>query len=94
MSASHRKRITVNQSNFRTASILSVIIGLLSVVASAGGLVMEELYRKNLWVTSQFRGSDLVRLLIIVPLFRDRQAIALGHHERLDSSRQERKFFP
>jgi hypothetical protein len=58
----------VNQSKFRTAYIFSVIIGVLIAVASAGGLLMEELYRNNLWATSQFRGSDLVRLILVVPL--------------------------
>jgi hypothetical protein len=58
----------MNQSKLKTAYILSIVIGLLIAVASAGGLFLEELYRNNLWATSQFRGSDLVRLVIVVPL--------------------------
>lgn len=53
----------MHPSKFRTAYILSIIIGILIAIASAGGLVIEDLYRNNLWATSQFRGSDLVRLM-------------------------------
>lgn len=47
---------------------LSVVLTILIVVASAGGLLIDGLYRDNLWASAQFRGSDLVRLVIAVPL--------------------------
>ena len=53
---------------FRTAYALSILVGVLTAFASAAGLFVDGLYRNNLWATSQFRGSDLVRLAIVVPL--------------------------
>ncbi len=53
---------------WKTTHILSVLVGMLTAVASAAGLFAEGLYRNNLWATAQFRGSDLVRLVIVVPL--------------------------
>jgi hypothetical protein len=53
---------------FRTPYHLSILIGILISIASAGGLVINGLYRNNLWATSQFQGSDLVRLILVVPL--------------------------
>jgi hypothetical protein len=58
----------MNHRKFRIAYNLSIVIGLLIAVASAGGLFIEGLYRNNLWATSQFQGSDFVRLIIIVPI--------------------------
>ena len=56
------------QKKYRTAYILSILVVILMTVASAGGLSLEGLYRDNLWTSSQLRGSDLVRLIIAVPL--------------------------
>ena len=53
----------------RLPYLFTAIIVLLMAVASAGGLFLEDLYRNNLWATSQFRGSDLVRLMLVVPVF-------------------------
>ena len=47
---------------------LSIIITILIIVASAGGLFIDGLYRDNTWTTTQLRGSDLVRLLVVVPV--------------------------
>lgn len=58
----------MEQSRLASAITLSIIVGILIAVASAGGLLIEGLYRNNLWATSQFRGSDLVRLVVVVPL--------------------------
>jgi hypothetical protein len=52
----------------RSVFRMSVALALLIVVASAGGLLIDDLYRDNLWASSQFRGSDLVRLVVAVPL--------------------------
>lgn len=56
------------QSKFRWSYLLSAIIAILIIVASAGGLFLTGLYRDNTWTSSQFRGSDLVRLVVAVPL--------------------------
>ena len=57
---------------FRTkptaAFILSAIIAILTMVASAGGLFIEELYRDNAFATSAWRGTDLATLVIAVPI--------------------------
>jgi len=53
---------------YRTAYNLSIIITSLIIVASAGGLFIDGLYRDNTWTTTQLRGSDLVRLLVAVPI--------------------------
>jgi hypothetical protein len=58
----------MDQERLAPAITLSIVIGILIAVASAGGLLIEGLYRNNLWATSQFRGSDLVRLAVVVPL--------------------------
>jgi hypothetical protein len=58
----------VEQDRLAPAITLSIIVGILIAAASAGGLLIEGLYRNNLWATSQFRGSDLVRLAVVVPL--------------------------
>jgi hypothetical protein len=52
---------------FRTAYSLSIVITILIIVASAGGLFIEGLYRDNTWTTTQLRGSDLVRLVVAAP---------------------------
>lgn len=51
----------------KLAYSLSAIIAVLMIVASAGGLFIEGLYRDNLFVTSAWRGNDLVTLLVAVP---------------------------
>jgi hypothetical protein len=58
----------MNDPKLSTAYILSILIGLLIAIASAGGLLLDGLYSNNLWAASQFQGSDLVRLVIVVPL--------------------------
>lgn len=57
---------------FRTkptaAYILSAIIAILTIVASAGGLFIDDLYRDNAFATSAWRGTDLATLVIAVPI--------------------------
>jgi hypothetical protein len=56
----------MSQDKFKPAHLLSAIIAVLALVASAGGL-FTELYRDNAWVT-QLLGNDLVTLVVAVPL--------------------------
>jgi hypothetical protein len=51
-----------------TAFALSAIIAVLTVVAAAGGLIIDDLYRDNAFATSAWRGTDLVTLVVAVPL--------------------------
>ena len=53
---------------FTSAYLLSFIIIILAIVASAGGLLLQDLYRDNLWVTSQWQGNDFVTLVVAVPV--------------------------
>ena len=52
----------------RTAYLLSILIAVLAAIASAGGLLLDGLYRDNLFVTSAWKGNDLVTLFVAVPL--------------------------
>jgi hypothetical protein len=47
---------------------LSILIAILATTASSGGLLLSDLYRDNTWVTSAWRGNDLVTLSIAVPV--------------------------
>jgi hypothetical protein len=52
----------------RAAYALSAIVALASVVASAAGLWMKDVYQDDTdWATAAFRGGDLVTLAIAVP---------------------------
>ena len=51
-----------------TAYVLSGIIAVLTVVAAAGGLFIDDLYRDNAFATSAWRGTDLATLVVAVPL--------------------------
>src|SRR5512135_617653 len=52
----------------KTARILSILIAALAAVASAGGLLLRGLYRDNTFVSSTWKGNDLVTLVIAVPI--------------------------
>jgi hypothetical protein len=57
---------------FRTrptaAYVLSAILAVLAIAASAGGLFVDELYRDNPFATAAWRGTDLATLVVAVPL--------------------------
>ena len=48
----------------RTPYILSIIIAVLATIASAGGLFLNGLYRDNHFVTSAWKGNDLITLFL------------------------------
>jgi hypothetical protein len=54
--------------NFRTATVLSVIVGLLAAAASIGGLLIGGLYRDNEFVRTTWFANDLMTLVLAVPL--------------------------
>jgi len=58
----------MQQSGLKTAHALSGVIVALMLAASAGGLLIDGLYRDNLLVTSGWLGNDLVTLALAVPL--------------------------
>lgn len=52
----------------RSLKVLSILIIILTIVASAGGLFIKEVYRDNAFVTSTWLGTDFVTLCLAVPL--------------------------
>ncbi len=56
------------RTNLKTAYVLSIIIAVLAALASVGGLLLNGLYRDNLFVTSAWKGNDVVTLFVAVPL--------------------------
>lgn len=58
----------MSQSKFRVVYNLSIIIGILMIVESAGGLLIQGLYRDNTWAKSAWYGNDLVTLVVAVPV--------------------------
>jgi hypothetical protein len=53
---------------FGPAPLLSALIAILAGTASAGGLLIGDLYRDNMWVTSAWHGNDLITLAVAVPV--------------------------
>lgn len=47
---------------------LSISIAILAAIASAGGLLLNGLYQDNLFVTSAWKGNDIVTLFVAVPI--------------------------
>jgi hypothetical protein len=56
------------EGNHKTAYRLSILVLVLMVGASAGGLLMPGLYRDNARVTAGWFGNDLVTLLVAAPV--------------------------
>lgn len=56
------------QTKCSASHVLSATIAILAIVASAGGLFIDGLYRDNLLVTSGWYGNDLVTLVVAVPV--------------------------
>ena len=52
----------------KTIVYLSVAIVVLALVASAGGLLIEDLYRDNAFVTTTWLGNDAVTLFLAIPI--------------------------
>ena len=63
--------------------MLSTIAAGLAALAAAGGLLLPGLYRDNLWVTSAWRGNDLVTLAVAVPLLLGASIAARGSRRAL-----------
>jgi hypothetical protein len=58
----------VMQSKQKYAVILSILIAILAAIASAGGLLLDDLYRDNAFVTTTWLGNDAVTLFVAVPI--------------------------
>ena len=55
--------------NFRTVTVLSMIILFLAIVASGCGIWIPAIYRDNEMIRSAWFGNDLVTLFVVAPLF-------------------------
>jgi hypothetical protein len=64
--------------NLRVAQILTVVIVLLAAVASAGGLLIPDLYREPAALAAQMRGQDLVTLMAALALVATLVAVRRG----------------
>jgi hypothetical protein len=56
------------QPYFKSAFNLSALIAVLASITAAGGLFLNGLYKDNLFVTSAWKGNDLITLLLGVPI--------------------------
>ena len=52
----------------KPVAILSILIAILAAIASAGGLLLDNLYRDNAFVTTTWLGNDAVTLFLAVPI--------------------------
>src|SRR5215207_4361055 len=57
------------QKQLKTPFVLSVIVLLLAVLASAGGLFIPGVYRDNEMIRTAWFGNDIVTLCLVSPLF-------------------------
>lgn len=48
--------------------VLSILIAILAAIASAGGLLLDGLYRDNAFVTTTWLGNDAITLFLVVPI--------------------------
>lgn len=58
----------MSRMNLKTTTILSSLIAILSIFASAGGILLKDVYRDNEFVQMTWLGNDWVTLLVAVPL--------------------------
>lgn len=63
---------------FKTLYTLSILVIILMVFASVGGILLNDLYRDNAFVTLVWKTTDLVTLFVPVPIF----AVALFFSRR------------
>lgn len=72
----------MSQAKFKTAYILSIIIGILMIVQSAGGLLIQGLYRDNVWGKTAWYANDLVTLVVAVPMLIFALILSMRHSRR------------
>ncbi|MEJ5963365.1 hypothetical protein [Pedobacter immunditicola] len=58
----------MSKSDLKTSLILTIILTTLSVIAAAGGLLLNNLYGDNDFVKSAWSANDTVTLFVVVPL--------------------------
>lgn len=63
-----QQKQTMQRIPSKATQILSSIIVILTIIASAGGLLLPGLYHDNLFLTANWLGSDLIDLFLVAPL--------------------------
>lgn len=58
----------MSETKLKPVTTLSVLIAILATFASAGGLLLDGLYRDNAFVTTTWLGNDAVTLFLAVPI--------------------------
>jgi hypothetical protein len=58
----------MSETKLKPATILSILIAILATFASAGGLLLDGLYRDNAFVKTTWLGNDAVTLFLAVPI--------------------------
>jgi hypothetical protein len=58
----------VPETKLKSVNTLSILITILAIFASAGGLLLDSLYRDNAFVTATWLGNDAVTLFLAVPI--------------------------
>ena len=56
------------ETKLKPDTILSILIAIFATIASAGGLLLDGLYRDNAFVTTTWLGNDAVTLFLAVPI--------------------------
>lgn len=56
------------ETKLKSFTILSIFIAILATIASAGGLLLDDLYRDNAFVTTTWLGNDAITLFFAVPI--------------------------
>ena len=58
----------MNKSDLKTSLTLTIIITTFAIIAAAGGLLLDNLYRDNNFVKSAWYANDAITLFVVVPL--------------------------
>ncbi len=56
------------ETKLKPVTILSILIAIFATIASAGGLLLDGLYRDNAFVTTTWLGNDAITLFLAVPI--------------------------
>lgn len=56
------------KTKFNPAFVISLLVATLALIASAGGLLRDDLYRDNAFVTTTWLGNDAVTLFLAIPI--------------------------
>ena len=70
------------KTKFRISIILSMMIIALAVIASAGGIFIEDLYRDNELTKAAWYGNDIVTLFVAVPMMVWSLALAMKDSQK------------